>query len=333
MECQIIAHQQLFEPERYFPQCHASTLAFLPQGGLGAAWFAGSHEQADDVGIWYCRCTDDQWTSPVQVATGDGIPCWNPVLFAAGERMLLFYKVGKQIPAWKTMWKESLDGGATWSPAQELVPGDIGGRGPVKNKCIWLKDGAILAPASIETATEWNCFVDRSEDDGKTWNRSSDIPLDRKKLKGLGIIQPALWEDDRGIHMLTRSTEGAVMRSDSTDGGKTWSLARRTELPNNNSGLDAVRLEDGRLVVVYNPVSGNWAARSPIAFSISNDNGASWSKPQILEQAPSNAQGIEGEFSYPAVIAKDRDIFITYTWKRRGIVFWRIRLEKFASKD
>lgn len=327
MRYQIVAHQLLFEPGKYYPQCHASTLAFLPQGGVGAAWFAGTHEQADDVCIWYSRCTGGVWGNPVQVADGEGEPCWNPVLFTDGERLLLFYKVGKRIPSWKTMCKESADGGETWSPAWELVPGDAGGRGPVKNKCIRLRDGAILAPASTETETEWNCFVDRSEDGGKTWQKSGNVPLHRESLTGLGVIQPTLWEDGDGVHMLMRSTEGCVMRSDSSDGGRSWSPARQSPLPNNNSGLDAVRLDDGRIVAVYNPVAGNRAARTPISFSVSEDNGATWSTPYLLEQASASAEGIEREFSYPAVIAKGCDIFITYTWKRRSIVYWQLRLE------
>ena len=326
MKYQIISHQHLFEPERYFPQCHASTLVFLPHGGLGAAWFGGTCEQADDVGIWFSRRIAQDWSAPVKVAQGNGAPCWNPVLLAEGDRLLLFYKVGKKIPQWQTMVMESADSGLTWSPAREAVKGDFGGRGPVKNKCIRLKSGALLAPASTETAAEWNCFVDRSEDGGQTWSRGENVPLCRESLLGLGAIQPTLWEDDGGtVHMLMRSTEGAVLQSSSQDGGRTWSMARRTALPNNNSGLDLVKMESGRLVLVYNPVSGNWAARSPIAFSVSEDNGKTWSAPQVLDQAAGGEMGREAEFSYPAVIARGEDVYITYTWKRRTIAYWQIR--------
>jgi len=62
--------------------------------------------------------------------------------------------------------RRSLDA-SVWSQPGELVPGDIGGRGPVKNKLIKLQNGDWLAPASIETNTLWVCFVDRSSDQGK----------------------------------------------------------------------------------------------------------------------------------------------------------------------
>ena len=353
MEYQIINHQHIFMPRSAgFAECHASTVCLLPDGCAAAAWFGGDREKAPNVGIWFSRQKkkDGSFTSPVRVAEGKempagagqgtdltgmhsgekkpyrSVPCWNPVLYADKTRVLLFYKVGEEIPDWRTFVIESSDFGEHWSSERELVPGDFGGRGPVKNKCIRLRDGAILAPASRE-GEYWDCFTDRSEDNGRTWNRSGNVPLDHGKLKGKGIIQPSLWEDgQRLVHMLARSTEGFLYQSISSDGGRSWSPAERTGLPNNNSGIDLTRLEDERLVLVYNPVSGNWAARSPIAFSVSDDNGITWGEPQILDHVPCDRNVKEAEFSYPAAVSRGSEVYITYTWKRSTIAFWHIRI-------
>jgi len=325
MKYQIKCHQHIFEPEAFFPQCHASTIEHLPNGDIVAAWFAGQHEKSSDVAIWLSVRKNGEWDKPRIVASGNGVPCWNPVLFYNACKLMLFYKLGNEIHTWQTMYKESTDGGGTWSAERELVPGDIGGRGPVKNKCILLRNGNILAPASVEDATRWDCFVDIF--DGNDWCASGLVPRNPAIFTGLGIIQPTLWEDDDSIvYMLTRSTEGAIYSSKSLNGGQTWLQAVKTELPNNNCGIDVARLIDGRLILVYNPVSGNWVARSPIAFSLSEDNGATWSKPEILDYVPCDPKlNIEdAEFSYPAVIAHGNDVFITYTWKRRTIAFWHI---------
>lgn len=333
MKYQVMNHQHIFESETKFRQCHASTVCVLPEGKVGAAWFGGEHEKAEDVAIWFSVRNGGVWGEPRKVADADGVPCWNPVLFAGEERLLLFYKVGKEIPRWQTFVKESSDWGETWSEARELVPGDQGGRGPVKNKCIRLQDGAILAPASTEE-NGWECFADRSEDGGKTWRRSGNVPFDRGMLSGSGMIQPALWQDERGtVHMLMRSSEGAVYSSESKDGGLSWSPAKRTSLPNNNCGIDLARLSDGRLVLVYNPVSGNWAARSPIAFTVSGDNGRSWSNPEILDHVPCRTNIERAEFSYPAIVADGNDVYITYTWKRRTIAFWQLRFPEREKKQ
>jgi predicted neuraminidase len=81
------------------------------------------------------------------------------------------------------------------------------------------------------------------------------------------------------------------------------------ELPNPNSGTDAVTLADGRHLLIYNHSE---TARSPLAIAVSRD-GEAWTPAVTLETEP-------GEFSYPAIIqAADGTVHVTYTWKRRKI--------------
>lgn len=325
MNYQVMEHQHIFASETYFRQCHASTVCLLKDGTVGAAWFAGDKEKAPNVAIWFARQKKGLWSEPRKVADREGIPLWNPVLFQGEESLLLFYKVGEEIPLWQTMVKESTDNGDTWGPERELVPGDLGGRGPVKNKCIRLLDGTILAPASTEQGS-WECFADRSADGGRTWERSENIPLDRGSFVGTGVIQPTLWESgDGSIHMFMRSSEGRIYRSDSSDRGRTWSKAYPTLLPNNNCGIDLVRLSDGRLVLFFNPVSGNWAARTPMAFAVSTDDGHTFGNPELLDHVPCDTNQEWAEFSYPAAVASGTDVYVTYTWKRRSIAFWHLK--------
>ncbi len=327
--------QYLFGEDRPFPSCHASTVAVLPDGKVLAAWFGGLHEKASDVAIWLSSRADGQWSAPVKVADEEGIAHWNPVLDVRDAEASLYYKVGHEIADWHTRVIHSRDGGRTWSEPRELVPGDVGGRGPVRNKPIRLEDGSLLAPSSVERRDEerpgkeiWHAFVDISKDDGLTWQQSSFVPMDLDRYVGAekwfakGLIQPTLWTTGNGnVHMLLRSTEGAIFRSDSADGGHTWSMAYATELPNNNSGIDLARLANGNLALVYNPVRGfaTDSPRTPLVVSFSEDNGASWSEDFVLEEEP-------GEYSYPAIVARDGKLYITYTWKRERIAFWEISL-------
>ena len=66
------------------------------------------------------------------------------------DKIILFYKVGREISRWRTMYAISTDGGITFLKSQELIAGDEGGRGPVRNKPIRLSNGWILAPGSTE---------------------------------------------------------------------------------------------------------------------------------------------------------------------------------------
>ncbi|MDQ0875258.1 putative neuraminidase [Paenibacillus sp. V4I3] len=317
----------IFEDDRPFLSCHASTLELLPGGDVIAAWFGGTREKAGDVAIWVSHRGDGGWTPPVKVADQEDVPHWNPVLFRNNEGVLfLYYKVGTSIAEWETMVIRSTDNGYMWSPPIPLVEGDKGGRGPVKNKPIVLHDGTIAAPASLEPA--WDVFVDLSADGGETWNRSETVPLDRSRMIGSGIIQPTLWESSPGyVHMFTRSIEGAIYRSDSVDGGRTWCPAYPTELPNNNSGIDLVKLDNGTIALIYNPTRPETGKkkgpRTPLVIRLSQDNGLTWENEFLLDEG-------EKQYSYPAIVASGLNLYVTYTWKRERIAFWKITLADLA---
>jgi predicted neuraminidase len=320
----MMIREFVFEDDRPFQQCHASTLVQLSNRRILAAWFGGTHERHPDVGIWVADRSESTWSVPRLAIKINNLPHWNPVLFRAPNGdVLLFFKVGPNCMDWQTWVAVSTDDGKTWSPPRELVPGADRARGPVKNKLIVLADGAWLAPNSIETPESWDVFTERSEDNGQTWTASDLVPRVREGWQGKGVIQPTLWESQPGrVHMLMRSTCGAICRSDSNDGGRTWSRLYPTALPNNNSGLDLACLADGVLALVYNHVAGGIGApRTPLSLALSFDNGQTWPRRLDLETQP-------GEYSYPAIIPTVSGMAITYTWKRERIVFWAGSLEQ-----
>ena len=315
------------------PNCHASTVLPLPDGSVVAAWFGGTKESTADVDIWYARRDENGWSKPASVSYNKNIPHWNPVLFLNDDgEVVLFFKVGKKIPTWRTFISVSADGGKTFGTPKELVAGDrSGGRGPVKNKCIRLSNGRILAPLSTEIRG-WNCFVDISDDGGKTFRKSAKVKTEQTApilnsqnhytSNLIPMIQPTLWESEPGkVHMLTRTSVGRAYRSDSDDYGETWCQAYATDLPNNNSGLDVVKVPNGDLYLLSNPVEENWGERSPLTLQKSSDNGATWETVLVLEE-----EKIDSEFSYPAIEYSNSALWITYTYERINVAFWKIEL-------
>ncbi len=326
MQSLIITKQHIFETDKYFNECHASTILPLRHGEAVAAWFAGSYESHVDVGIWLSIRTNDFWSEPVCVAKDENYPCWNPVLHAAENGVIyLYYKVGPNPRTWWTMLIVSKDNARTWSEPQKLVADDCFGRGPVKNKMIVTSKGRWLAPASIETTETFDGFVDVSEDQGKTFTMSNILKVASETKQG--IIQPTLWESKPDhIHMLLRSSEGYIFRADSEDGGYTWCEPYKTELPNNNSGIDAVKMRDGKIALVYNPIGKNWGERTPISLAISTDNGQTWEYKCVLEHNDKALNREDGEFSYPAITTVGDRLFITYTYKRKTIEYLEVRV-------
>lgn len=298
-----------------YPQCHASTIVETERKEMVAAWFGGTREKHPDVGIWVSRLENGRWTPSVEVANGvqaDGTrhPTWNPVLFQPrGAPLMLFYKIGPSPQTWWGMVRTSTDGGRTWGEARRLPNGILG---PIKNKPVQMADGTILSPTSNETderPSKWTVYFERSSDGGRTW--TATLPLH----DGIAIaaIQPSILFHDRlggaKLQALGRTRQGKVFTMDSADAGKTWTPISLLDVPNPSSGTDAVTLQDGRHLLIYNPVP---KGRSPLVIAVSRD-GREWKPAVTLEDQP-------GEYSYPAIIqTSDGRVHATYTWKRERV--------------
>ncbi len=324
----ILVDEFIFE-KAPFPQSHAATIAETPKG-LIAAWFGGTKERNPDVCVWVSRKVGNQWTEPVNVANGimnDTLryACWNPVLYQVpGGDLLLFYKTGPKVSAWKGWMKTSKDGGITWSSAQALPEGLLG---PVKNKPVMLKGGKIIAPSSTE-GDGWKLHFEVSDDKGKTWTKVGPI----NDGKTFNAIQPSILFHKSGkLQVLARSRNRAILESWSFDNGKTWTPLAKTNLPNNNSGTDAVTLRDGRQLLVYNHVlpPGDLAKgpRTPLNVSVSK-NGKKWYAALILEDSPIS------QYSYPSVIqTADGMVHIVYTWRREKIKYVKVDPSKLKLTE
>jgi predicted neuraminidase len=316
----IVSREQIYPLEnRPTPSCHASTVVETTGGGLVAAWFGGEQEGAADVGIWVSRRNATGWSGPVEVATwrdpdGSRRPCWNPVLFTMPDHALaLFYKASGNPRTWKGLVRTSVDGGTTWSEPAALAPvGDsetaLAGVpvGPIKNKPVTLADGTILSPSSTED-DGWRVHFERSTDGGATWRVIGPVNDGRT----IDAIQPSILHlGGTRLLALGRTRNKRLFRVESVDAGLTWGAMTLTDLPNPNSGTDAVTLADGRHLLVYNHTE---KGRSPLTVAVSRD-AAAWTPVVTLESAP-------GEYSYPAVIqAADGRVHVTYTWNRQTIV-------------
>uniref|UniRef100_A0A7S0QYY0 Sialidase domain-containing protein n=2 Tax=Pyramimonas obovata TaxID=1411642 RepID=A0A7S0QYY0_9CHLO len=277
---------------------------------------------------------------------------WNPVVMThpSGE-VLLFYKVGNSPSEWTGLIKRSLDGGITWGEP-ELLPEGVAG--PSKNKVLILPNGRLLAPASTEAVGPpnptggreriWKCWVDESLDGGQTWARRGPIPFDGN------IIQPVFYVGrDGNVRMLARGATELTPDGKKADtyrdpanrkhvihpgkkymiaavadaNGENWSKGYPISLPCPNSGLDAVKLADGRLLAAYNDEWDTDEARAAVcsrfrcrlAVAASPDDGATWRRVAVLADGKGAV-----EHSYPAIIqTEDGYVHITYTDERKSI--------------
>ena len=347
----ILAEEFIYESAP-FPSCHAATLCETDDGLL-ASYFGGQHERHPDVLIYVSRRKDGEWGEPMPVADGIQTnggprqPTWNPVLFQPKNGpLMLFYKVGPSPKDWWGMVKSSDDAGRTWSDAARLPDGIYG---PIKNKPIELPDGTIISPCSVEKIEDadddglraaragavsnpesvlatgpitvpprrpgpagWFVYFEISTDGGKTWAATEEI----RPPEEMKAIQPSiLIHSPTHLQAIGRTQANWRLFSvESLNAGRTWGPMTLLDLPNNNSGTDAVTLQDGRHLLVYNHSNTN-KVRYPLNVAISND-GRAWQAAAVLD-----AEGPE-QYSYPAVIqGRDGTVHIAYTWKRRKMKY------------
>lgn len=305
---QTIRSSQFIYDTASFASCHASTIVETPKGIL-AAWFGGKFEGDRDVNIYASWLVNNKWSAPVQIADGfvnDSVryACYNPVLFLApNNELLLFYKIGPNVQGWTGWMKRSTNYGVTWSAPERLPDGILG---PIRNQPYVVGD-TIMCPSSTEK-NGWKVHFEYTTDNGKSWTKGPDLN-DANPITG---IQPAVLNHGSGVlQAITRSQNGTVNETWSYTNGKTWTPLQQTNLINNNSGIDAITLQDGRHMIVYNNCKA--PSRSPLNVAISND-GKNWEPLLALENE------IGAEFSYPYLIqTNDQNIHITYTWKRKKI--------------
>ncbi len=312
-----------------YPSCHASTIVELPNGDLLSAWFGGTEEGNPDVAIWGSRKTNGKWSTPVEIIREKETPCWNPVYFmGADHRLWFYYKYGTSPMTWSAGRKYSDDNGLSWSEIEHLPAGILG---PIRAKPLVLKNGVIVSGSSVESYGTWSVWIERSSDNGKSFTKIGPITVAENLMdinatralmgnkRSIGIIQPSIVQiSKKHLRMYARSTTniGKVCVADSYDEGKKWTPARPLNIPNPNSGLDAIRLNDGRVVLIYNNTS---TGRTPLNLAAS-DNGENFKMFYTLENAP-------GEYSYPNIIqGKNGDLHITYTWNRTHIKYVHFKL-------
>ena len=292
--------------------------------------------------------------------------CWNPVIteMPNGE-LWLFFKVGLKVSDWTGWLCKSKDGGRTWSDKEPLPKGFLGpiknkpeiidGRllcpsstedngwkfhmeiydiakkkwkyvGPIKAELAMRTEDMIATPHSnkrSEKAADGS-VVSRKEDveapdAGGVATKDGRHPID--------CIQPSILKlKDGRLQVLMRTRNGKIGTSFSSDNGDTWTNVTLLDVPNNQSGTDAITMKDGRHVLIYNNFASlpgtKKGVRTPLSIAVSDD-GTHWHHALTLEDSPIS------QYSYPSIIqGKDGKLHCVYTWRRQRISYKQIDLNK-----
>jgi predicted neuraminidase len=291
--------------------CHAPTITAFADGELLAAWYAyGGPGELDDAALYSARRGPGEpaWSAPVRVLESES-SLGNPVLYAEGERVWLFYAVVSG-SGWSTAtiaFRVSEDRGGTWSGPQRIA-GPLGAN--VRYPPIRTLAGELLLPAYDDLLQRALFFVSL---DGQAWSlRFATAPLS-------SVLQPALVQLENGwLAAVFRNGAGdELLVSASADDGRTWAAPRDGGFANPGSPACLLRLADGRLALILNDAPD---ARQPLSITFSADDGVGWSEPEVLVNGT-------GEYAYPAAVqTRDGILHIVYSHARRSIGHLEVEL-------
>jgi hypothetical protein len=182
----------------------------------------------------------------------------------------------------------STDNGITWSAAYPTIVNSP--HGPTQ-----LHDGRLLY-AGVELWTgKRRVGVCESTDDGQTWRWLAQIPTrpsdDLSEYHELHAVEAGEGRILAHIRNHNKANEGETLQSESTDGGRSWTVPKSIGVWGLPSFL--LRLRNGNLLMTYGH------RRSPFGNQarLSVDNGRSWSTPMLISD-----DGTSGDLGYPSTV-------------------------------
>lgn len=168
--------------------------------------------------------------------------------------------------------ERSSDEGKSWGPVEKMPTGERY-QGDILSM-EELRDGRLIYPFCFLTNVKSQFAVSAmySDDDGKTWKRSSSVLRTGGGGFESGASEPTVVElPDGKLWMLIRAQTGFLWQSYSNDRGVTWSPAVESILPSSNAPATALRLRSGEIVVAWNNHTHSNYARQSLLIGLTKD--------------------------------------------------------------
>jgi predicted neuraminidase len=315
--------ERVFGPELPGKYKHPASITELANGDLYIAYYGGSGEYAADTAVFGSRLRrgEREWSRPAVIAKTPFRTDGNAVVWQAPDGLVWLFYLTRYGETWsdsRIKFKISDDGAKTWSDS-EMIAFEKGSM--VRAAPIALNNGDYLLPIYHEAGNDreivgpgtTSSFL-RFSPKTKDWKETNRVQ------SRIGNLQPSVVQltDDYLVAYSRRGggydgqADGWLVRSESTDGGYTWSAGQDSRFPNPNSATDFIKLKNGHLLLVYND---SQKTRMPLTVAISTDNDRSYPHRRNLVDKKGDSA------AYPfAIQTNDGRIHVIYTSESRTVV-------------
>ena len=316
--------ERVVGPEKSVRYKHPATITELDNGDLFIAFYGGDGEYQGDTAVYGMRLAKGatKWSPPEIIADTPHRSEGNGAIWQGPDGVVWLFYITNYGPTWSSArikYKVSRDGARTWSDSYVLSfeQGTM-----VRSAPIVLNDGDYLLPVYHETgedregtAADTSSYFLRYHPADRSWTPTNRI------YSAMGNLQasPVQIDDNYLVCYIRRGgrfgplPEGVLYRSESRDGGRSWSRGQESKFPNPNSAADFIKLRNGHLLLVYN--DNNEGERMPLTVAISTDQDKTYPYRRNIVNRPGDTA------AYPnAIQTRDGKIHVVYTSGERTII-------------
>ena len=301
------------------PAAHASSIVGLRDGGVLVAWFAGTREGAADVTIEMARVKPEgdaeRWTAlrrtQLESLSHRAIrKLGNPVIWLDASGQLHLFVVSVSLGGWSGSAVNHLTShnlGRDWSWGSRLILSPLLNLSTlVRTPPLQLAEGSIGLPCYHEFLHKRSRWVQLSAD-GRVLD---SVPIYRAG----DSLQPAVaaLDEQRALAVMRAPSGGPrqVLAASTGNAGGSWHSLTPLDIPNPDSSVALLRLDDGALLMAANPLQ---SGRGVLQLFLSANGGGSWQAGRVVESGA-------GEYSYPALALGPGGVFhLSYTLDRTHI--------------